>query len=120
MDAAQARVACCCFTCFQPPVPRCLIHRYTKLMMRRIDWSTAPLHAPRGPGGAAGGPNGDVAMGDGEDEEDEDSRPPNVCTLVGGGLVGFGAALSGLRGLSRASGAWYGWAAVGTGGERGL
>lgn len=63
------------------------IRRYTKLMMRRIDWSTAPLHAPRGPGGAGGGPNGDVDMGEGEDEEDEDSRPPNVCTLVWQGTV---------------------------------
>lgn len=50
-------------------------HRYLKLMMRRIDWSTAPATAP--PPGGSRDANGDAAM----EDEDEDA-PPNVCTLV--------------------------------------
>lgn len=112
-DPRSLRNTTCVFLCPLPP-------RYTKLMMRRIDWSTAPLHAPRGPGGAGGGPNGDVDMGEGEDEEDEDSRPPNVCTLVGGGFVGCGGRVGrGLLGLGGASGAWCMWVGVGAGGEGG-
>ncbi|KAG2483597.1 hypothetical protein HYH03_017539 [Edaphochlamys debaryana] len=45
--------------------------RYLKLMMRRIDWSTAPA------------PGKDV----GAEEEDDEELPPNVCTLVWQGTV---------------------------------
>ncbi|PNW79461.1 hypothetical protein CHLRE_09g416000v5 [Chlamydomonas reinhardtii] len=54
--------------------------RYLKLMMRRIDWSTAPATAP--PPGGSRDANGDAAM----EDEDEDA-PPNVCTLVWQGTV---------------------------------
>ncbi|GIL51848.1 hypothetical protein Vafri_7756 [Volvox africanus] len=55
--------------------------RYIKLMMRRIDWSTAP--AVGRPAGRD--PNGDAAMGDADEEEDR--PPPNICTLVWQGTV---------------------------------
>ncbi|GLI69699.1 hypothetical protein VaNZ11_014388 [Volvox africanus] len=55
--------------------------RYIKLMMRRIDWSTAP--AVGRPAGRD--PNGDAAMGDADEEEDR--LPPNICTLVWQGTV---------------------------------
>ncbi|GIM15975.1 hypothetical protein Vretimale_18646 [Volvox reticuliferus] len=55
--------------------------RYIKLMMRRIDWSTAP--AVGQPAGRD--PNGCAAMGDADEEEDR--PPPNICTLVWQGTV---------------------------------
>ncbi|GLC37090.1 U4/U6-U5 snRNP complex subunit prp3 [Pleodorina starrii] len=57
--------------------------RYMKLMMRRIDWSTAP--AVGRPAGRDA--NGEAAMND-ADEADEEDRPPlNICTLVWQGTV---------------------------------
>ncbi|GFR42882.1 hypothetical protein Agub_g3874 [Astrephomene gubernaculifera] len=60
--------------------------RYMKLMMRRIDWSSAPAVAA----GAAGAGRGGGGMGDDEDaeeEEEEERPPPNICTLVWQGTV---------------------------------
>ncbi|KAG2437008.1 hypothetical protein HYH02_011440 [Chlamydomonas schloesseri] len=54
--------------------------RYLKLMMRRIDWSTAPATAPQ-PGGGRG------ADGDADMEDEDEEAPPNVCTLVWQGTV---------------------------------